>query len=108
MAARLPPTRRWRSLVPVTAIVALTLALAVPIAYTALGRAGGYDVAKAIWNAICQPSEARSVPVTGEARAVYRPTSRAATGPQQSLGPLAAAPVAAFPVSTAPPPLMSR
>lgn len=107
MAARLPSTRRWRSLVPATAMVALTLALAVPIAHTALGRAGGYDAAKAVWDAICQSSEARSAPVGGEARAVYRPAIRSSLGPQ-SLGPLAMAPVAAFPVSTPPPPLMSR
>ena len=88
-------------------MIALTLALAVPIAHTALGRVGGYDVAKAVWNAICQPSEAKSVGVVAEARAVYRPVVRASLGPQ-SLGPVASAPMAAFPVSTPPAPLMSR
>ncbi|TAJ35439.1 MAG: hypothetical protein EPO67_04540 [Reyranella sp.] len=107
MARRLHSTRRWRSLVPATAMIALTLALAVPIAHTALGRVGGYDVAKAVWNAICQPSEAKSVGVVAEARAIYRPVVRASLGPQ-SLGPVVAAPMAAFPVSTAPAPLISR
>lgn len=108
MARRLPSTRRWRSLVPATAMIALTLALAVPIAHTALGRVGGYEVAQAVWNAICQPSEAKSVGVVAEARAVYRPLAiRASMGPQ-SLGPVASAPMAAFPVSTPPAPLMPR
>lgn len=107
MIRRLPSTRRWRSLVPATAMIALTLALAVPIAHTALGRVGGYDVANAVWNAICQPSEAKAVGVVAEARAVHRPAGRASTGPQ-SLGPAVSAPMAAFPISAAPAPLILR
>ena len=75
-------------------MIALTLALAVPIVYSALGRVGSYDVVKAVGGA-------------AEARAIYRPAIRASLGPQ-SLGPVAAAPMAAFPVSPPPPPLMSR
>ena len=88
-------------------MIALTVALAVPVAHTALGRVGGFDVAKAVWNAICQPSEAKAVGVVAEARAVFRPAIRASLGPQ-SLGPVVAAPISAFPVSTPPAPLMSR
>ena len=105
MTARLPSPRRWRSLVPATALIALTVALAVPVVQAAIGRASGLEVARTLWDAICQPSEAKQV--VGEARAMFRTAVRASTAPQ-SLGPLDAAPMSAFPVSTPPAPHVLR
>ena len=105
MTARLRSPRRWRSLVPATALIALTVALAVPVVQAAIGRASGLEVARTLWDAICQPSEAKQV--VGEARAMFRPAVRASMAPQ-SLGPLDAAPMSAFPVSTPPAPHVLR
>jgi hypothetical protein len=79
-------------------MIALTVALAVPVVQTAMGRTGGFEVVRFLWDAVSQPSEARAAP---------KPIVRAlAVGP--SLGPLEAAPVSAFPVSIPPAPHILR
>jgi hypothetical protein len=86
-------------------MIALIVALAVPVVQTVIGRTGGFEMARSFWGALSQSSQAK--PVTAEARAAPKPSARAlAIRPSQ--GPLEAAPVSAFPVLAPPAPLFLR